>query len=68
MIHPSSYFNIQNLFYLKEFLQASPSTLNAQKITKMTSNNGNFVGISFTENIKRNSEVMEVQIRTLKKK
>lgn len=41
---------------------------NIYKITKMIGNHDSFLVISFAENAEQNSEVIEVQIRNLKKK
>ena len=41
---------------------------NIYKITRMTGNHDNFLGIYFAENIEQNPEVIEVQIRNPKKK
>jgi hypothetical protein len=41
---------------------------NIYRITKMTGNQDNFLGISFAENTEQNPEVIEVQIRNPKKK
>ena len=40
---------------------------NIYKITRMTGNHDSFLGISFAENIEQNPEIIEVQIRNLKK-
>ena len=41
---------------------------NIYKITRMTGNHDNFLGIFFAENSEQNPEVIEVQIRNPKKK